>query len=169
MRDLRARGLSVGLVIAGDGSLREELRRMAAALGIGGACRFTGHCADVAAVHHACDLFVQASDYEGTSNAVLEAMALETPVVATDAGGTRDLVRDGVDGLVVGVGDAAALADAIVRVRHDPAATRRRVEAARARVEGELSFATRMRAVETLYETLAAGRLNRAGEAMQCA
>ena len=51
---------------------------------------------DVRPSHHAFDLFVQSSDYEGTPNAVLEAMALETPIVATDAGGTAEIVHDGV-------------------------------------------------------------------------
>ncbi len=51
------------------------------------------------ALHHAFDLYVQSSDYEGTPNAVLEAMALETPVVATDVGGTAELIVNGSDGI----------------------------------------------------------------------
>ena len=75
-------------------------------LGIAPACRFLGQRDDVGDLHHAFNLFVQSSDYEGTPNAVLESMALETPVVATAAGGTAEVLRDGVDGLIVPTGDA---------------------------------------------------------------
>lgn len=166
---LVARGYPVKLVIAGDGSLREELQRMADALGVASACRLVGHSVDVAAVHQALNLFVQSSDYEGTSNAVLEAMALETPIVATDVGGTRDLIRDGIDGLLVPPGSVTALAGAIAQALDDGVATDRRVAAARARVEAELSFETRMRAVESVYETLAGARVTRPREASRCA
>jgi glycosyltransferase involved in cell wall biosynthesis len=75
------------LVIAGDGSLRGALQAQVDRLGLAGICRFLGHRTDVTDLHHAFDLFVQSSEYEGTPNAVLEAMAMETPLVATDAGG----------------------------------------------------------------------------------
>jgi glycosyltransferase involved in cell wall biosynthesis len=101
-------------------------------------------------------VFVQSSDYEGTPNAVLEAMALETPVVATSAGGTAQVAIDGSDALIVPPGSAARLAEAIERVIEDHDATRARVTSARARVEGPLSFANRMSAVEHIYETAVA-------------
>ena len=73
--------------------LAPRIERAAAALGVAARCRFLGHRLDVAALHDAFDSFVQASEYEGTPNAVLEAMAMETPLVATDAGGTPELAR----------------------------------------------------------------------------
>lgn len=69
-------------------------------MGLGDSCRFLGHCADVRDFYHALDLFVQSSEYEGTPNVVLEAMALEVPVVATDVGGTAELVEHEVHGLI---------------------------------------------------------------------
>lgn len=74
------------LVIAGDGSARSALEARAKATGLGARVRLLGHRDDVDFVHHALDLFVQSSDYEGTPNAVLEAMAFENPIVATSAG-----------------------------------------------------------------------------------
>jgi glycosyltransferase involved in cell wall biosynthesis len=142
------------LVIAGDGSLAGALRHQVDRLGLGDSCRLLGHRTDVIELHHAFDLFVQSSDYEGTPNAVLEAMALETPVVATSAGGSAEIVRHGVDGLIVPPGDARALADAIHAAIADPAAAAARVRAARHRVETDLSFDTRMRAVEAIYVEL---------------
>jgi glycosyltransferase involved in cell wall biosynthesis len=139
------------LVIAGDGSLRASLDQLRLTLGLADCCQLTGHITDVVPVHLALDLFVQSSDYEGTPNAVLEAMAMETPIVATDAGGTAELMRDGEDGRVVGRGNAAALAGAIQRAVDDRQGTERMVANARRRVEGELSFEARVRRVEQIY------------------
>lgn len=142
------------LFFAGVGSLQTALEQLAERLGIASACRFLGHCPDVAAVYHALDLFVQSSDTEGTSNAVLEAMAYEVPIVATAVGGTSDLIKDGVHGLLVPPRDATALAGAIEQTIDAPTATRQRCVAARHRIEQELSFKSRMQAVESLYEEL---------------
>ena len=113
-------------------------------------------------MHHASDLFVQSSDYEGTSNAVLEAMALETPVVATAAGGTAEIVADNVHGLIVPCGDVAALAGAIEHTLREGEQTMKRVMRARLRVETTLSFDARMTAVEHIYRELVAAHPRRA-------
>jgi glycosyltransferase involved in cell wall biosynthesis len=120
------------------------------------ACCFLGHRDDIIDIHHAFDLLVQSSDYEGTPNAVLEAMAMETPIVATDVGGTRELVHDGVHALLTSAGDANALAEAIEATVSYPGVTAQRVAAARRRVEAELSFEARHRALEAVYLELAA-------------
>ena len=150
------------LAIAGDGSLRDELAAQARRLGVTDRCLFLGHHTDIAALHHAFDVFVQSSEYEGTSNAVLEAMAMETPLVATDVGGTRELAADGVHGLIVPSGDVPALTRAIVRTLDDPSAARMRALAARRRIEDDLSFAARTRRLEHIYEQLA-GRTGASG------
>ena len=140
------------LVIAGDGSLRRALEEQRNGRGLKDQILLTGHVTDVIPLHHAFDLFVQSSDYEGTPNSVLEAMALETPVVATEAGGTAELVHDGLHGRVVPVGRIDKLLQAIAAALLDPAATRRMVTRARQRVEGELSFESRVRRVEGIYQ-----------------
>ena len=109
-------------------------------------------------LHHALELFVQSSAYEGTPNVVLEAMALETPVVATDVGGTGELIRHGTDGLLVAPLDVPGLVGAMRQALSDPAATAARVAAARARVEKELSFDARTRTLEAVYDDLLARR-----------
>ena len=83
---------------------------------------------------------MQSSDYEGTPNAVLEAMALETPVVATDVGGTSEMVRKDVDGLIIPPGNLSSLTEAIELALVDRDAAAVRVAAARRRVETALSF-----------------------------
>lgn len=149
---------SMQLAIVGDGSCRHALEEQAIALGIRSHCRFLGHRNDVAFLHHAFDLFVQSSEYEGTPNAVLEAMAMETPLVATDVGGTRNLARPGVDGLIVPPHSVPALRSAMQEVRTDPAAARSRAIAARARIESDLSFERRTRRLESIYDDLAHDR-----------
>ncbi len=148
----------IRLLVAGSGSLLPKLREQTDRLGLGEHVRFIGHLTDVIGFHHALDFYVQSSIREGTPNAVLEAMALETPIVATDAGGTRDLVRDGEHAILVPIGDSDAIAAGLRRALTDPEGARRRARAARARVEGELSFAARMAAVEAIYEELMSTR-----------
>jgi glycosyltransferase involved in cell wall biosynthesis len=145
----------VHLVIAGDGSLRTALQTQIAALGLQGCCGLIGHVQDVRPLHAALDLFVQSSDYEGTSNAVLEAMALETPIVATDVGGTAEQVMHDLHGLVIPPGDVPRLRAAIESVLTNPSAAATRAAAARQRVEESLSFAARVRKIEAIYDELA--------------
>jgi glycosyltransferase involved in cell wall biosynthesis len=162
--DLRAAWPSLRLVIAGDGSLRDALVAQARARGLADACLFTGHRTDIADLHHAFDLFVQSSDYEGTPNAVLEAMAMETPLVATAAGGTAEIARHGLEGLIVPVSRPEALVEAIRKALGDRGAALARAAAARRRVETDLSFDARMRKVEQVYIDLVEDR-RRAGAA----
>jgi glycosyltransferase involved in cell wall biosynthesis len=143
------------LRIAGDGSLKADLQRRIDDAGLADVARLTGHTDDVAGFHHALDLFVQSSDYEGTPNAVLEAMAFETPLVATSAGGTAELVENGVHGLVIPPGDEPTLSRAIAAALNDAPARQQWAAAARRRVETDLSFETRMRKLERIYERLA--------------
>jgi glycosyltransferase involved in cell wall biosynthesis len=146
------------LAIAGDGKHRPALAATIERLDLQSSCRLLGLQRDVARLHHAFDLFVQSSIREGTPNAVLEAMALETPIIATDSGGTAELVKHEVHGLIVPTGSADVLRDAILGALRESEATRERVRAARRRVESELSFARRMDRVERVYHELMAGR-----------
>jgi glycosyltransferase involved in cell wall biosynthesis len=155
---LRTEWPNARLVIVGDGSLKDSLLRLTQRLGVTDVCHFTGHRLDIAALHNAFDVFVQSSEYEGTPNAVLEAMAMETPTVATDVGGTRELASDGVHALIVPCHEVDALRLAIGKTLVDPDAAARRARAARERIESELSFAQRTRRLEEIYDTLVAER-----------
>jgi glycosyltransferase involved in cell wall biosynthesis len=148
----------VFLVIAGGGNLRDDLQARIDRLKIANQCRLLGHYTDIAGLHHAFDLLVQSSESEGTPNVVLEAMAMETPLIATDVGGTRELARDGVHALVIPKHDLRALQRAIEAVLRDQPAAAARAAVARRRVETELSFATRTRRLEAIYRQLAGDR-----------
>lgn len=150
------------LVIVGEGSSLAALRQQAERLGAAGArVHLLGHRTDVPMLHHAFDVFVQASDYEGTPNAVLEAMALGTPVVATRAGGTAEIAQDGLHGLLVNCGDRDGLARAMAALADDPARGRALAMAARQRVETELSFARRVATLEDIYDRLVRERVEK--------
>lgn len=151
---LRPMNPRMKLMVVGDGSRLGALREQASRLGLGDSSHLLGNRTDVVDLHHAFNLFVQSSDYEGTPNAVLEAMALESPIVATSAGGTAEIVRHGVDGVIVPIGKAPPIAEAIETVLRDPEAARARAASARRRVETDLSFEARMTAVEAIYVEL---------------
>ena len=146
------------LLIVGEGSERQACERLAVRLGLQQTCRFLGYRADMEHVYHALDLLIQSSDYEGTPNVVLEAMAHEVPVVATNVGGTHELIENGVHGLLVPPRDVQQLVAATREILHHPNQARRRAVAARQRVEGELSFDARQDALEQIYEDLMARR-----------
>lgn len=152
--DLCNRHNNIFLAISGHGSLRSHLESKAVELKLDGRCKFLGHQQDVALVHHAFDIFIQSSDYEGTANAVLEAMALETPTIATDVGGTAEMIRDRIDGLIIPPKDKPALCSAIEEVLDNREAAITRAKAGRAQVEGDLSFRSRMRKLEAVYTEL---------------
>ena len=114
------------LDIWGDGPERESLGRLAGELGLGDAVRFRGLTDEPFQVLRGADLYVLSSRAEGFPNALVEAMACGLPVISTDFGGAaRDIVQDGVNGLLVPPEDPGALAAALVRLMRDGEARRR--------------------------------------------
>ena len=144
------------LFIAGEGSLKHELLGQIRRLGLSDRCRLLGHRSDVAELCQGFDVLVQSSDYEGTPTVVVEAMALQIPVVATDVGGTAELVKHGVHALIVPPRSPDTLADAIKKTLDNAEQTRQRVVAARQRVESDLSFDNRMHKLAEIYRGLIA-------------
>ncbi len=162
---LRRRHEDVQLFIAGTGPMEQKLTLQIQDLGLQDYCRLLGHQADLAPLYQALDVLVQSSEREGTSNTLLEAMACETPVVATNVGGTAELIEDGVHGWLVVPGSAEAIAAAVEQTLMDRDATIRRAQAARRRVEAELSFDARMRRLQGICSAL----VNRIIPAEACA
>jgi len=142
------------LAIVGDGSLRPELEAHAARLKITDRCALLGHRTDLVDLYQAFDMVVQSSESEGAPNAVLEAMAMEAPLVATDVGGTRELATPDVHALIIPRHDVPAMTRAIASIVDQPEAARTRAQAARRHVEADLSFRARTRRLEALYEEL---------------
>jgi len=107
------------LTYFGDGPLRDELRRRATAAGLGDRVRLAGYVTDCKVVFDAIDLYIHPSLREALPNSVLEAMAAGVPCIATDVGGTRDVVRSGVTGLLIAPDDVSALGDALQQMIED--------------------------------------------------
>lgn len=110
----------IGCVIAGTGDLQATLTAQAAALGVAAHVQFTGFRHDVLSLMQQFEVFVFPSVQEGLGTAILDAMALSKPVVATQAGGIPEVVQDRITGLLVPPGNPAALADAIAFVLQHP-------------------------------------------------
>jgi glycosyltransferase involved in cell wall biosynthesis len=125
---------SVYVVFIGDGELRPHLEARSRELGIADRFRITGLVLDAARLLPAIDVLVHASQSEGLPNAVLEAAAAGRAIVASDVGGTREIVSDGVSGLLVPPDDRASLVVAMDRVLGD------------AELRGRLGAAARQRA-----------------------
>jgi glycosyltransferase involved in cell wall biosynthesis len=107
------------LVIAGDGECREALVAQAGALGIAERVHFLGPRKDVEAIIANLDIAALSSDFEGLPLFAIECMTHGTPLVATDVGGLSEIVRDGVNGLLVPARDPRALADALCGLLSD--------------------------------------------------
>ncbi len=149
-------------VLAGEGPEREPLEALAAQLGIGERVRFLGRREDVPQLLAACDVFALPSLYEGSSLAVLEAMAAGAPVVSSAIGGTDELIEDGSSGLLVPPGDAAALAAALRRVLGDPELRKDLATRARERVGRDLTRERMAARVAGVYRELMGGAPERA-------
>lgn len=109
------------LFLVGEGELRPELERLARESGAGDRIHLPGRTGDIAPWYSRADLFVLSSLTEGFPNVLLEAMASGTAVISTNCDfGPADIIRDGVDGCLVPVGDVDALAACVRALADDP-------------------------------------------------
>lgn len=150
-------------VFVGDGPRRPALEALAADLGLAGHVRFVGTTLDPFELVSESDVFVLPSVSEALSCAILEALALGKPVIATRVGGTPEMMEDGRTGLLVPPRDPVALGNAIIRVLSDPLLGRRLGAAGQAVVRARFSSEGMAQQIEALYRRLVerAGGVNR--------
>ena len=117
---LKARKAPFELHLYGDGPVRGEMKRRAAALGLQDCVRFQGRTANVCEVYDSSLCVVNPADVEPFPMTLIEPMARKTPVVATRCGGPSDIVVDGQCGYLVERGDAAAMADRMQALLESP-------------------------------------------------
>jgi len=148
------------LVFAGktdDQRYVEQLKAQAAALGVAARVHFAGLRRDVPEVLNALDLFVLPSSVEGLSRAMLEALACETPVVATATDGNREVLRDGENGRLVEPGDARSLAATVAEMLLDHAMCRRLAVEGRSTVVQQFNSREAARSQVELYRQILGG------------
>jgi glycosyltransferase involved in cell wall biosynthesis len=151
---LLAAGLDHELVIVGEGTERARLRALIAALGRSDRIRLLGFRGDTIALYEAMDVFALSSLSEGLPNVLLEAMAMEVPLVATRIAGVPRLISDGEDGLLVAPGSVDDLAAALARLLGDAHLRDRLRTSARRTIEHRYSFGARMEKIRALYDDL---------------
>lgn len=151
-RRVRERVPDAAFVLAGEGELVPELKRLAGELGLADAAFFPGRCDRVAELLFASDVCVLSSKAEGFSNSILEYMGAARPVVATDVGGAREAIVEGETGHLVRSGDDEALAARVSELLLDPEKARRMGERGRRRVEERFSARVQLERTSEMYE-----------------
>ena len=144
------------LLLVGAGPEAAELRRLCETLGIAGRVHWAGWQQDVAGILAASHLLVLPSRWEGMPNVVLQAMAAGLPVLATDAEGVRELLGDAADAQMVRFGRSRELAERLVGLMSDRAASAELGRTNRLRAEGRFTIERMVAGYEELWRRLVA-------------
>jgi len=139
------------LLVAGAGEELVMLEQQANILGISGNVKFLGFREDVPSLLQAMDVFVLPSLSEGLPLSILEAMAMQKPVVASNVGGIPEVVQDGMTGCLVPPSDPEALADKILQLLHHPQAAVTLGKQGRKRVEVTFGLNQMVYEYQSLY------------------
>ncbi|MFN2375500.1 MAG: glycosyltransferase [Candidatus Binatia bacterium] len=158
MAELRRSVPEARVAIAGADEMPEEAAALVRELGLEGAVHLLGRRGDMPQVLAALDVFVLPSESEGMSNAILEAMAMQLPVVVTAVGGAPEQVEEGVSGYLVDYPDSPTMAARLAVLLADAPLRRRVGEAARRRVVAAYSAIGMVRQIEDLYAKLLNGK-----------
>lgn len=142
------------LVIVGEGHLYDELFRMVDTNGLRESVLFTGFQMDVSEIIATFDVAVLPSFFEGMGRVILEAMAMERPVVASRVGGIPDLIEQDVNGLLVCPGDVKELADALEKLLNDKRLARKMGREGRKRIKEQFSAHVMVQSIEKVYREL---------------
>lgn len=142
------------LCVGRDDGVGNSLREHAAALGLKDRVHFLGSRTDIPGLLNAADIGLLCSHEEGLPNAVLEAMASGIPVIATEVGGTGEIIENNVTGRLVPARDTTALSTAILELAKDPAHRKTLGSNARAEIERAFQLDFSARAYNDLYQQL---------------
>jgi glycosyltransferase involved in cell wall biosynthesis len=157
-RGLVDTGVDGRLLLVGDGPERDGLERLAHELGVMRRCLFLGYQEEVGRYYDAVDALVLPSGNEGTPVSVIESLAAARPVVATRVGGTPDVVRDGLDGFLVELGDVESIAGRLRELAADPARRAQMGAAGKEHVRERYAVERLVDDTERLYRSLLASK-----------
>jgi glycosyltransferase involved in cell wall biosynthesis len=154
VRILKERGLSIKCLIIGSGSLEKGLKEITQRNKLEDCIFFLGTRQDLPELFSAMDIFVFPSLWEGLPLALLSAMAAGLPVITTNAGGIKDIIVNGKNGIAVLTGDALSIADAVERIFRDAEMRKMLSENARSDVIRHHSAKAMTKRLEDKYELL---------------
>jgi sugar transferase (PEP-CTERM/EpsH1 system associated) len=140
------------MVLVGSGPMEQPISDLAGELGVSDRLTLLGHSDEISALMQGFDIFVLPSFNEGVSNTLLEAMAAGVSIVASDVGGTPELLRNGRDGLLFRSGDVEQLVGHLARLSSDESLRKSLADSARQRVQAEFSMASMLSRYEQLYQ-----------------
>ena len=142
------------LVIVGEGYLMESLKTLVSRMGLSEAVIFTGFLEDVPQIIATFDVAVLPSYFEGMGRVLLEAMAMEKPVVGTRVGGIPDLIEEGLNGYLVSPGNEKELASAVVKILNDRDLALKMGQTGRKKMTDRFSAESMVRSIEEVYSEL---------------
>jgi sugar transferase (PEP-CTERM/EpsH1 system associated) len=151
---VKQKNKNIKLLLVGDGVLMDELKAKAQRSGLSEDVIFTGSRRDIVDILSTIDVFVMPSIAEGLPNALLEAMAVGKPIVASAVGGIPEVIKDEVTGMLVRPGDAEALAEALNKAIDDREIAEKMGLEARKLVQSNYSIDATARRWESLYRSL---------------
>lgn len=146
------------LLIVGEGELREQLERQVKDLDLEGIVKFLGARRDIPSILNAIDIFVLASIFEPFGIALIEAMAMEKPVVGSAAGGILEIIEDGVNGFLFTPRNSKGLAEKIDRLIGDENLRKEMGLKARKSVEEKFEAKKYVKRLESIYDNLLGGK-----------
>ncbi len=144
----------IHLVFAGHGPDAEALQALVAELGLTGRVTFAGHLKDVRPVYRDLDVLALTSYTEGFPNVIMEALCMDVPVLATDVGGVRELMTDGVTGVLVPSGRPDQIDAGLRRLTQDRPAAARMTATGKQLVLSRFEFGQRTLKEEAVYREL---------------
>lgn len=147
----------ISFVLVGIGPEETRLRELASQLGITDHVVFAGYRSDMQQVYNSLDLVVQSSSTEGMPNVVLEALLMRVPVVATDVGGTGEILTNGQTGLLIPPQDIEALVAGMRKILMSPSAASEWVDAGEQHVRANFSHNVRLERIMAVYDQVGRG------------
>lgn len=159
-RAVIAKNPKVGFVLFGEGQLRKSLAEQVSRHGLQDHFVFAGFCSDLDALLPHFDLFVQSSHTEGMPNVILEALAAGVPVVATNVGGTGEIIKNGLTGRLVDANSADQLIAPINEVLQDQTITALFSANGKSQIQSQFGFANQAQSYRRLFAQLVPSHRN---------
>ena len=145
---------NVKFVFFGIGPDKEKLKKLVQTKSISNAFIFAGYRTDMQSIYNSLDLVVQSSYTEGMPNVLLESLLMETPVIATDVGGTSEIVKNNNTGSLIKPGDFRSLEIEMERYIKDAEKFRKYAVRGREHVQKNFNFNDRTKKLSELYSSL---------------